>query len=248
MTLEQIARLYVIFKTLQPEIKEWIASDDTAAIIKAIAARFILSDEQERALPILILRLVTQDLPPESFKAEVTKETGVEAELAKQITEALAKEVIEPIAAALRYGGVDTNLLGFNAPATSPSGLRETSAAAPRPVEQKTTQPTSTPITEKPQMTTEVTPTQTPEPAPTIAQPFILHEEPRPTADGTPKTAQSFNYQVQPEAGKIPPRIVIERVVHYSNLRTPLNVASTNKNVPQGERPKPKLPQSKWFI
>lgn len=73
MTLEQIARLYVIFKTLQPEIKEWIASDDTAAIIQAIAARFVLSDEQEQKLPILILRLVTQDLPlrPAGFPASL---------------------------------------------------------------------------------------------------------------------------------------------------------------------------------
>ena len=131
MTLEQIARLYVIFKTLQPEIKEWIASDDTAVIIKAIAARFVLSDEQERKLPILVLRLVTQDLPPESFKAELAKELGVDESMAKDITNAIAKDIVGPVAAALRYGGIDTNLLGFNSPPTSPSGLR--GASTPQP-------------------------------------------------------------------------------------------------------------------
>lgn len=232
MTLEQIARLYVIFKTLQPEIKEWIASDDTSAIIKAIAARFILSDEQERVLPLLVLRLVTQDLPPESFKAELAKETGVDADLAKSITEAIAKEIIEPIAAALRYGGVNTALLGFNAPPTSPSGLRGTSAPDPSPTPQA-------PIVETPII----------QPAPAVeSKPFILHEEPHAVA--AQSGARSFSYSPQADAAMesaASPRVVIERVVHYSQLRTPLNVAGTARNAPEGERTKPKLPQSKWF-
>src|SRR3989344_4574291 len=159
MTLEQIARLYVIFKTLQPEIKEWIASDDTSAIIKAIAARFILSDEQERKLPILILRLVTQDLPPESFKAELAKETGADAELTKNITDTIAKEVIEPIAAALRYSGVNTALLGFNAPATAPHPASE---AMPRPVPAPQAETPINPV----QAATENAPEPTPAPTP----------------------------------------------------------------------------------
>ncbi|MDO8582647.1 MAG: hypothetical protein Q7R63_01505 [bacterium] len=231
MTLEQIARLYVIFKTLQPEIKEWISSDDTSAIIKAIAARFILSDEQERKLPILILRLVTQDLPPESFKAELAKETGADAELAKNITEAIAKEVIEPIGAALRYSGVNTGLLGFNAPATAPHPASE---VMPRPV----------PAPQAPVVETSII-----QPAPAVeSKPFILHEEPR--AAAAQSGARSFSYSPQTDTGTentASPRVVIERVVHYSELRTPLNVASTNKNILNGERSKPKLPQSKWF-
>ncbi len=236
MTLEQIARLYVIFKTLQPEVKEWIASDDTAAIIKAIAARFVLSDEQERVLPILILRLVTQDLPPESFKAELAKETGVDEGLAKNVTEAVAKEIVEPIAAALRYGGVNTGLLGFNAPAVSPADLAR---QAPRPV------PAAVPAAEA-VPTAQVPAAETPPAA--AAQPFILHEEPR--TDAAPLGAgRSFAYaeDAGAAAGKIPPRVVIERVVHYSQLRTPLNVASGAKASAQGTGAKPKIPQSKWF-
>ncbi len=240
MTLEQIARLYVIFKTLQPEIKEWIASDDTSALTKAIAARFILSDDQERKLPILILRLVTQDLPPESFKAELAKETGADAELAKNITEAIAKEIIEPIGAALRYGGVNTALLGFNAPATAPHPANE---AVPRPAPTPAPAPHMDAPTNPIQTATE----KTPEPPPATAQPFILHEEPRATA--TQSGSRSFSYSSQEGggAGTVAPRVVIERVVHYSNLRTPLNVASTNSTTPHGTQPKPKLPQSKWF-
>ena len=237
MTLEQIARLYVIFKTLQPEIKEWIASDDTSAIIKAIAARFILSDEQERVLPLLVLRLVTQDLPPESFKAELAKEMNVDADLAKSITEAIAKEVIEPIAAALRYGGVNTALLGFNAPApTSPL----------RPAGFEGQAPTHSEPAPQAQTTTEA-PTETvTTPAP--AQPFILHEEPR--AAAAQSGARSFSYSPQTDTSvesTTSPRVVIERVVHYSQLRTPLNIAGTTRNMPEGDRAKPKLPQSKWF-
>ncbi len=240
MTLEQIARLYVIFKTLQPEIKEWIASDDTSAIVKSIAARFILSDEQERKLPLLVLRLVTQDLPPESFKAELAKETGVDADLAKSITEAIAKEVIEPIGAALRYGGINTNLLGFNAPApTSPL----------RPAGFEGQAPTHSEPAPQAQTTTEA-PTETvTTPAPTPLQPFILHEEPRAVA--AQSGARSFSYSPQTNTeveSAASPRVVIERVVHYSQLRTPLNIASTNKNIPSGDQPKPKLPQSKWFV
>lgn len=236
MTLEQIARLYVIFKTLQPEIKEWIASDDTSALTKAIAARFILSDEQERKLPILILRLVTQDLPPESFKAELAKETGVDAELAKNITEAIAKEIIEPIGAALRYGGVNTALLGFNAPPT-----------VPHPASEQVSRPAPAPQEEMPANPIQAATEKAPEPPPAPAQPFILHEEPRATA--TQNGSRSFSYSSQEgsETGVVAPRVVIERVVHYSQLRTPLNSASTNNNIPHGERTKPKLPQSKWF-
>lgn len=246
MTLEQIARLYVIFKTLQPEIKEWIASDDTSALTKAIAARFILSDEQERKLPILILRLVTQDLPPESFKAELAKETGIDAELAKNITEAIAKEIIEPIGAALRYGGVNTALLGFNAPPTTPHPVSE---PAPRPIPE--------PQAEIPTDTVRTATEKTPEPPPSLTQPsetslpnpFILHEEPR--AATAQSGTRSFNYSSQAdttETGVTPPRVVIERVVHYSQLRTPLNVAVTHNNTPESKRTKPKLPQSKWFL
>ena len=238
MTLEQIARLYVIFKTLQPEIKEWISSDDTSAIIKAITARFILSDEQRQKLPILILRLVTQDLPPESFKAELAKETGADAELAKSITEAIAKEVIEPIAPALRYGGVNTALLGFNAPAT-----------APHPASEEMPHHVPAPQVETP------APAQPPEaslsspPAVSLSKPFILHEEPR--AAAAQSGTRSFSYSPQADTeveSAASPRVVIERVVHYSQLRTPLNIASTNKNIPSGDQPKPKLPQSKWFV
>ncbi len=237
MTLEQIARLYVIFKTLQPEIKEWIASDDTSAIIKAIAARFVLSDEQERKLPILVLRLVTQDVPPESFKAELAKEMGVDTELAKNITEAVAKEVIEPIGAALRYGGVNTALLGFNAPPSAPQAAEQ---ATPRPApapQIKENAVTSQPVETKPLETSP-------------SSPFILHEEPRATAGATANGGRSFNYS--PESaegdGKIPPRVVIERVVHYSQLRTPLNVASAQKSTSAHTGVQPKMPQSKWFV
>lgn len=237
MTLEQIARLYVIFKTLQPEIKEWIASDDTSAIVKAIAARFILSDDQERKLPVLILRLVTQDLPPESFKAELAKETGVDEGLAKNITEAIAKEVIEPIGAALRYGGVNTNLLGFNAPASPASLTRLRATSAPDPIPAPQAESAAASPAEAAQ-------------APASAQPFILHEEPRITTDATPNGGRPFNYSPEEagRAGQIPPRVVIERVVHYSQLRTPLNVASGNKGTPASGTVKPKLPQSKWFV
>ncbi len=239
MTLEQIARLYVIFKTLQPEIKEWIASDDTSAIIKAIAARFILSDEQERVLPLLVLRLVTQDLPPESFKAELAKETGVDTELAKNITDAIAKEVIEPIASALRYSGVNTALLGFNAPATAPHPASE---AMPRPAPAPQPPIPTDPI----QTATENAPESILVPTP--LQPFILHEEPRAVA--AQSGARSFSYSPQTDTGvesTTSPRVVIERVVHYSQLRTPLNIASTTRSAPEGDRVKPKLPQSKWF-
>ena len=228
MTIEQIARLYVIFKTLEPEIKEWISSDDTAVIVKAIVARFVLSHEQERKVPILVLRLVTQDLPPESFKAELAKELGVDENMAKEMTYAIAKDIIGPIAPTLRYGGIDTNLLGFNAPPTSPSELRR--AGAPEPQRIPAPEALIPPKANSP-------------------QPFILHEEPQ--INAPTNTGRSFSYTPhinEPTDGKIPPRVVIERVVHYSELRTPLNVATTHKDALNPERARIKTPQSKWFI
>ena len=177
-------------------------------------------------------------MPPESFKAELAKETGVDENLATNITEALAKEVIGPVAAALRYARVDTNLLGFNAP-----------AEAARPIEQPQPETSPVPATPKPSVATE--PPVIPTPAPTPTEPFILHEEPRVNANTSASPNRQPSYAAAPEenlTGKIPPRVVIERVVHYSALRTPLNTAGRGSAVSHGAKPEPKLPQSKWFI
>jgi hypothetical protein len=222
MTTEQIARLYVIFKTLAPEIKEWIASDEASGIMRAMTERFVLSEEQGRMIPILILRLVTQDLAPESFKAELGKSLAIEENLAKGITEALAKEIIAPIASALRYARINTDLMGFNAP-------------APEHTAPKTTTPAPIPKTQQ---------SESP------AAPFVLHEEPRaetaPRVINTPHSNES-DWRIAETEGRPAPRVMIERVVHYSNLRTPLNAAGiTEKKIP--DRAKPRLPQSKWFV
>jgi hypothetical protein len=213
MTLEQISRLYIIFKTLQPEIKEWIASDAVTAAIEAIARRFVLSNEQSAQLPLLILRLVTQDLAPETLKAELAKEFSLAPDAAKTITEAIAKNIIAPIAPALRFNGIDTNLLGFNASATeNPTAAIHESvtieAADPTPKIQKKEE---------------------------ALKPFILHEEPRPRTESAPGPRSSFIFRPQAEDahsaatnaanGIAPAHAIIERVVHYSRLRTPLNQA-----------------------
>lgn len=226
--MNSLANLYAVFKTLQPELRAWLTSDEAMAVIEAIAGEFVLSKAQERQIPTLILRLVTQDIAPESFKAALAERLTISPDIATQIAESMRTGIFAPVEQVLRFNGVDVSAIGLDTPLRpSDSGgqapLRSPTPPAPAPM------PIATPPTPMPPPTLQPTPTQpastAPAPTPAPAQPFILHAEPKVSAPEPVKPSFSFTSPTRSDSPRktSAPKVVIERVVHYGALTTPLN-------------------------
>ncbi len=217
MTIQQITTLHAAFRTLQPEIREWLTSDEVLAATGAIAERLILSRAQEIQLPLLIVRLVTQNIPPESFKAEVVQALTLSPEVAEQIISSIVETILAPIAPALSFAGVDVALVGFNAP-TTPFKLPE--ASPPTPFKYQETN---------------------------LNKPFILHEEPPAPRVESPRPSFLFvpSESARFEKTAAPPKVTIERIVHYTNLRSSLT--EPNASAPANAPTAIQKPNSKWF-
>ncbi len=232
MTSLQLAALHAAFRVLQPEIREWLTSDEAMEAIGAVGERLVLSREQKIQLPVLILRLVTQDISPESFKSEIAQALSVAPDIAAQATTMLAETVFAPVAQALRFSGIDTTALGFDSPAAPPAA--------------QTIAPDSNfPTFPKKE-------TQSPPSPPSFGEqeikPFILHKEPKTEQAEAPRPSFSFISESSGAFGESAPapKVIIERVVHYSNLRSSLTE-------PRRPRAEPKMeairkPSSRWFV
>lgn len=224
MTEEQVLNIYTAFKTIPAEAREWLTSPETSTHIIAIAQQLALSDDQIPIIAFLLVRLTAQDIKPEGFRQEVMRELIVDNALAERIVDAVREKILLPIARPLQFAGVDITLLQYNAPAHTPS---ETPKITPPP---KFTAMSMPPVTNKP-----LDPIQ--------GKPFILHEEsqpsmPQPSFSFTPDTA------TVPQNQSTPPRVIIERVVHYNNLYTPLNQKGVNV---KEQKEKIRMPKSRWF-
>ena len=233
MTAAQMAALLAAFRTLQPELREWLTSDEAMAATAAIAERLVLSREQEMRLPTLILRLATGDLAPESFKAETARTLDVEPDIAAQATKIVAETILAPVAQALRFAGIDTRSMGFDAPAAQAPQAERFPLPLPAPLPEA-----PAPVPEK---------TDAPE-TPVMAKPFILHEEPK---SGRPDTAKpSFSFVPDDRArfaeSAPPAKVTIERIVHYTNLRSSFTEPARAK-APAPEGDAIEKPPSKWF-
>ena len=245
MNAAQLAGLYAAFKTLQPEIREWLTSDEAAAATRLVAERLILSRAQETQLPILILRLVAQDIPPESFKAEVAQALSVTPDIAEQAIAGIAEGVLAPVAQGLRFAGIDISLLGFDAPPI-PTATPQT----PEPMPARTM---DFPAPEPAPFPAEVSAPEPAPPAPAAPAPqipsitpFIIHAEPKAARAAAPKPSFSFAPQAPARAAESgpAPKVMIERVVHYTNLRSSLTEPS---RVRTERREPPRAPESRWF-
>ena len=217
MNDEQIASLYTVFKTLPDEVTTWLTSEQVSAALATLGKQYVLSDEQSLELPFLLLRLVTENIPPEQFVGELSRSTSLPTDTVQRITDEIKTTILTPIEKPLRFLGIDIALLKFGA--TAPA------ATPPSPI--KPIQKTSSSTT----------------------QPFILHEEPSFTP--TPQPVLGFTPPPQ-EVGRFtppppttPPKVIIERVVHYSLLYTPFTQASLQKNRPEKQVG---VPKSKWFV
>lgn len=225
MNLEQITNLYTIFQSLSSEIKDWFLEEKTNKDIQGVVRQFVLSDDQALKIPFLLLRLVTQNLPPEQFKAALAEALTIDHALAEKITNALAEKILAPIKDPLKTAGVDIELLKFDTPVNEQIANRK--SQIPQPSVQHL------------------------EPG-IQSKPFVLHAEPsfsRNEEHTAPDTKPSFIFNpaetIDAPRASAPAKVIIERVVHYNQLRTPLNQTSIPKpNV----KKEVGVPKTKWFI
>lgn len=102
MTTETGKNIAEMFSALPESIKEWLASEELVFIITEIETKLGLSDEKILVIPNLILRLIVQDIEPQEFISELSKELGVEFLVAKTIAEDIERKALRPIETELR--------------------------------------------------------------------------------------------------------------------------------------------------
>lgn len=230
----------VSFQSLSQPIKEWLTSDRVFEFTGGLNQRLDLDGDGIVLIPRLVTRLVTGGLHPKNFVAELKRQIYLKFPEAQALAKEISDFVLAPVAEKLRKEtGMDINdiLPGeeniipdeklLNIPLIAPevSRVRQTqeSEAPPQEAEKLPEPPTSDH-------------NRPPEPpAPPVGetgsdQPMIIHEEkPATEAVQSDETRQTFRIQgdVGRGGGKTGVTAKIEgpqaRVVHYSDLRTPLN-------------------------
>lgn len=223
---EKAQSLHLVLQSLPEEVRAWLNSEEVGDLITLISQNYLLKDQQLYLLPELLLRLVTSDLEPAAFTAELQRGLGVDETTAKKITSDLKQKVLEPIRQPLGIMGIDLNLLEFRTPLPAP--------------------PPPPPLPPPPGRVSQ------PPTAPTLPnQPFILYQEKALEPVGLvrpilPPTLQLFPKTAGPPAGGATeaPQVQVERIVHYTNLYTPLTRLALKKKA----EPKISLPRSRWFI
>ena len=215
--------LSLTYESLPSKITDWLESDQIFGIFNEIEQKYNLDWKKRADLNVVFLRLITQDLPPQELIANLQKSLKIGTDEAKEIIKVIDEKILQPINEDLLAIGIDRNLIYYTAPAT----LEE--APPPAPI----TAPVAPPV--------EITQPEMP------TTPFILHQEKEvaPVVEAQ-DIKPSFVYKPPlTEKATIPtapPKVEIERIVHYSMFHTPFNQAQLRYHKPV------RLPRSKWFV
>lgn len=189
------------FDTLPEAIKTWLASDHATIYVSEINKKLGIKGERRGIIPTLVLRLVTKDLEPRDFIPELAAELNIGQPIAKSLAEEIEAKILHPIELGLRRdAGVDIKLiyLGETAEKTVAPAAPPVTGKIPPPTAE-ISRPPIPPIT-KPQLPTAPT---APEEKPAISPRIIYRER---------------DFQAKPEI-----KPASARIVHYSNLITPLS-------------------------
>jgi hypothetical protein len=236
------------FELLPEAIRDWLTSERATYITVDINKRFNVPRYALPSIAELITRLAVGDIHP----TEIIQELAFDMELSSSAAETLYHEVeeklLKPIADDLKKIDIDIHLAKI-APATTqaPSAPLETLMPAQNPIRINVNKPIppNPALFRENQNVTSEKPSTTEEPHEDAA-PFILHEERSAFTPATPKIQSSVNFDIlraprvaaqKPITAKvetpsntfIPKAQQEERVVHYSNLRTPLDVDGNEK-------------------
>ena len=216
ITPEQAEKLHLVFSALPQEVQDWLGSDEAARFTEEIGNHYALSGDQVYVIPELLFRLVTDDLTSSEFTTNLQEALKLDLETSRTITKEIKEKILEPIAQPLGILGIDLEQMAYITPHPQPPAI---------PI------PSTTPktITQPPAL-------------PPPDQPFIIHQE------GGMAPIGLINPIKPPAMGQPPPinppKVIIERIVHYSSYLTPL----THANPQQKKRSKIKIPKSRWFV
>lgn len=252
------------FASLSDKTRDWLTSEEIVDKITSLNDGLGLKSDRRRIISKLILRVAVQDLDPRDFANELGSQLKINYEAAKEITQKVHDECLQPIEAELKKINVDVHEMieystnppeQLSAYPDKPAPVMEYSKPAklgskPLKVEATskllTTAPDNLPLAK--QKMKPVSP----------AQPFVLHKETgdiKPVEEGG-KTSFKYKESVRERAVKEPPvkvkiesplsgnNLEFQRIVHYSNFFTPFNTPQTP---PTKGEVKVKVPDSKWF-
>lgn len=238
------ANLHLRFLGLPDGVRAWLTSETVHRHIVDWNERLDLFADLRSALPTLITRLVTRDIVPQNFAYELKQGLFLTFPEAKELALEIVEKVLQPIERELRNEFIEIGDIaqGEKTPVSAavfgerPVVAPEVSRIEPKRVDFGVSEPmpkTPPPLPPEPQR-------PMPEPETNFGdQPFLIHEEKSEAFPQAPREPRSiFGFRpIQPpkqkpaESKPIPVRIEspeapkkpVSRVVHYSNLRTPLD-------------------------
>lgn len=216
-------------ETIPQPIRDWLASNVATYIVIELNNRLGFKDIKRQIIPSLIFWLITREIAPENFIAQLGQELQINASSAKNIAAEIVETLLRPIEKSLRTeAGVDiAKILTTEMPPIEKIEKEEE-------------------IGEKPPVMSETEPSVVSE-----VEPFVIHEEtptfrvpikimpaptkPRPAPPPIPVKTPSPTEIKPPEIPKKAPAPIKQetkmlpktthqnshRVVHYSNFISP---------------------------
>ena len=224
--------LFNDFQALPETIKTWLASDHCAIYISEINKKLGIKGNRRSIIPTLTLRLVTQDLAPQDFIQELADNLNVGYPIAKSLTEEIEAKILHPIELGLRRdAGVDIKLIYLEEAGAKPIPPITAAPTPPKPAPTPIIHPTPPsipPISKVPAPASPIQPITAELPAEeksAIAPRVIYHER---AVEEAPMPV----FQAAPTVNKPEIRPVSARIVHYSNLITPLTSPKAENDNP----------------
>lgn len=246
MTLQTLT-----FDILPEDVRIWLASETVANRIMNMNDRLKPRSDKRNAIALLVHRIAVRNLPPAAAAGELRRELGLDEVRSRSLTRELFESVFQPIERTLRselnievadmVAGGASESSGLTTPVVAP----EVATSEPKRVDFGVSEPMpkSAPSTSSEQASPPPPPPETKqtmaEPEPELGdQPFLIHEEKPQTFMPPREPRQGFSFKPReapnpPSEAAKPVQVRIEtpekpkkpasRVVHYSNLRTPLD-------------------------
>ncbi len=214
---EKVEKLHLVFSALPQEAQDWLGSEEAARLTEEINSRHGLTSGQEYLIPELLFRLVTDDLAPSEFTAALKDALKLDLETSRVVTKEIREKILEPIAQPLGILGIDLGQMAYV---------------------NLTPQPPTAPAPSAPPPTINQPPS-----FPPPDQPFIIHQEGVVAPIGPIRPINPIGPTGRTPPAN-PPKVIIERVVHYNPHLTPLTRMQPQIKVGG----KIKVPKSRWFV
>lgn len=243
---EQLVKKY---EALPPKLKEVIESSSVFEKVSQICQKYVLNDEDVQVLTSAIGLVILGLLPPHDLFQEINEYVEVNEKVLTEVIREINRQILFPLHEELeKLYRLSTHI----EETVKIEEIKKPEPSSPPPIktpeqEQKIEVkiPKATPVVPTPAPTINQPPVET-ETATGEPKPFVLHEEkPLGQEKTTPSRTFSFPFKIFPAKPKTetapPVKARLEgleessqRVVHYSELRTPFEAADVSPQ-PQKE-------------